>query len=62
MDVKMDDNVEYYEFLNFVHNISKKLKSIQNDSTIIIFRNFDLCLVKKELDTKIDKLDQLLTK
>ncbi len=58
----MDDNVEYYEFLNFVHNISKKLKSIQNDSTIIIFRNFDLCLVKKELDTKIDKLDQLLTK
>jgi len=62
MDVKMDDNVEYYEFLNFVHNISKKLKSIQNDSTIIIFRNFDLCLIKKELDTKIDKLDQLLTK
>jgi len=62
MDVKMDDNVEYYEFLNFVHNISKKLKSIQNDSTIIIFRNFDLRLVKKELDTKIEKLDQLLLK
>ncbi|MFX0019496.1 MAG: hypothetical protein ACFFAF_12305 [Candidatus Hermodarchaeota archaeon] len=62
MDVKMDDNVEYYEFLNFVHKITKKLKSIQNDSTIIIFRNFDLCLVKKELDTKIEKLDQLLLK
>ncbi len=58
----MDNNVEYYEFLNFVHKISKKLKSIQNDSTIIVFRNFDLCLVKKELDTKIDKLDQLLAK
>lgn len=62
MDVKMDNNVEYYEFLNFIHEITKKLKSIQNDSTIIIFRNFDLCLVKKELDTKIEKLDQLLLK
>jgi len=62
MDVKMDDNVEYYEFLNFVHEISKKLKSIQKDSTIIIFRNFNLCLVKKELDTQIEKLDQLLVK
>ncbi|MFX1493912.1 MAG: hypothetical protein ACFFBZ_06485 [Promethearchaeota archaeon] len=58
----MDNNVEYYEFLNFVHEITKKLKSIQKDSTIIIFRNFDLCLVKKELDTKIEKLDQLLLK
>ncbi|MFW9947734.1 MAG: hypothetical protein ACFFDX_12995 [Candidatus Odinarchaeota archaeon] len=58
----MDNNVEYYEFLNFIHEITKKLKSIQNDSTIIIFRNFDLCLVKKELDTKIEKLDQLLLK
>ncbi|MHA2430947.1 MAG: hypothetical protein ACXACC_07935 [Promethearchaeota archaeon] len=58
----MDNNVEYYEFLKYVHEISKKLKSIQNDSTIIIFRNFDLCLVKKELDTKIEQLDQLLLK
>ncbi|MFX0181172.1 MAG: hypothetical protein ACFE78_13380 [Candidatus Hodarchaeota archaeon] len=58
----MDNNVEYYEFLNLVHEITKKLKSIQNDSIIIIFRNFDLCLVKKELDTKIEKLDQLILK
>lgn len=62
MDVKMISNVEYYEFLNFIHEISKKVKSIQRDSTIIFYRNFDLRSAKKELESEIKKLDRLLAK
>lgn len=62
MDAKVNNNICYYEFLNFVHEISGKLKSIQNDSNFIIFKNFNLCSVKKELDIEIEKLDKLLAK
>jgi len=60
MDIGMENDVEYYEFLNYVHQIYKKLELIQKDSISIIISNFDLYVVKKTLDLEIEKLDQLL--
>ena len=61
MNVKMESNVEYYEFLDFVNKSSKKQKSIQKNAAKIVFENFHLCLIKKELEIEIQKITKLLS-
>jgi hypothetical protein len=56
----MENNVPYYDFLNFIKEASKKVKSIQKDKVVVIFKNFDLFIIKKELDSEIERLNQLL--
>ena len=56
------DNVEYYEFLSVIHEISIRSQSIQNDSIRKVYQNYDLRVYSKKLDREIAKLDKLLTK
>jgi len=57
----MENNADYYVFLDFVDKISKKQKSIQRDSAKIVFENFHLRLILKELDIEIQKIKKLLS-
>ncbi|MFX1588620.1 MAG: hypothetical protein ACFFC1_10720 [Promethearchaeota archaeon] len=59
MDSKIEDNVQYYEFLNFVQEISKKAKSIQNNSIKVVFQNFGF---RNRIEKQIAELDKRLSK
>lgn len=59
MDSKIEDNVQYYEFLNFVQEISKKAKTIQNNSIKVVFQNFGF---RNRIEKQIAELDKRLSK
>lgn len=59
MDSKVEENVQYYEFLNFVQEISKKAKSIQNNSIKVVFQNFGF---RNRIEKQIAELDKRLSK
>ncbi|MFW9938954.1 MAG: hypothetical protein ACFFD5_15010 [Candidatus Thorarchaeota archaeon] len=59
MDSKIENNVQYYEFLNFVQEISKKAKSIQNNSIKVVFQNFGF---RNRIEKQIAELDKRLSK
>ncbi|MFX1357413.1 MAG: hypothetical protein ACFFA8_08995 [Promethearchaeota archaeon] len=59
MDSKIEDNVQYYEFLNFIQEISKKAKSIQNNSIKVVFQNFGF---RNRIEKQIAELDKRLSK
>jgi hypothetical protein len=61
MDAKVQEKVRYYEFLAFVQDISKKTKSIQNNSIKVVFQNFDSLILRNRLEKQIANLDQLLS-
>ena len=61
MDAKVEENVQYYEFLNFVQEISKKTKLIQNNSIKVVFQNFDICIFKNRIEKQIANLDKMLS-
>lgn len=61
MDARVEENVQYYEFLNFVQEMSKKTKSLQSNSIKVVFQNFDVCIFKNRIEKQIAKLDKMLS-
>ena len=59
--IEMKD-LEYFEFLNDVLEISKNIISYQIASNRIILESYDLSLFKYKLDREITKLDKMLEK
>jgi len=62
MDAEIEENIGYYEFLNFIQEISKNLNSIQKQAKIIVYQNYDLCILKKNINKQIADIDKLLNK
>ncbi|KON28841.1 hypothetical protein AC481_00290 [miscellaneous Crenarchaeota group archaeon SMTZ-80] len=61
MDARVEENVQYYEFLNFVQEMAKKTKSLQSNSIKVVFQNFDVCIFKNRIEKQIAKLDKMLS-
>ena len=64
MNEMVENNIEYYEFLSVIHEISKKshLIAIQKDHISKVYQNYDSKLYRIKLDKKIAELDKLLDK
>jgi len=62
MNKLVENNVEYYEFLSVIHEVSKKSQSIQKDYIKKVYQNYDLRLYRKKLDKEIAELDKLIVK
>jgi len=62
MNKLVENNVEYYEFLSVIHEVSKKSQSIQKDYIKKVYQNYDLRLYRKKLEKKIAELDKLIMK
>jgi len=59
---KLIEGVVYYEFLSVIHEVSKKLHSIQKDSIKKVYQNYDLRLYRLKLKNEIAELDKLIMK
>lgn len=62
MEVKMELDLGYYEFLKLVNVISVNNKSIQNENVNLSFKNYDLNRIKFHLDKEIEKFNKALRK
>ncbi len=62
MNELVESNVEYYEFLSVIHEISKKSQSIQKDLIRKVYQNYDLSLYRIKLEKEIAELDKLIIK
>ena len=62
MNELVEINVEYYEFLSVIHEISRKSQSIQKDLVKKVYQNYDLSLYRKKLEKEIAELDKLIIK
>ncbi|NVM16572.1 MAG: hypothetical protein HWN80_02570 [Candidatus Lokiarchaeota archaeon] len=62
MNEIVEENIDYYEFLSVIHEISKKSQFIQKYSMKKVYENYDLRLYRKKLDKEIAELDKLLIK
>jgi len=62
MNELIENNVEYYEFLSVIHEISKKSQSIQKDLIKKVYQNYDLRLYRIKLEKEIAELDKLIIK
>jgi len=62
MNELVENNVEYYEFLSVIHEISKKSQSIQKDLIKKVYQNYDLELYRIKLEKEIAELDKLIIK
>ena len=62
MNELVENNVEYYEFLSVIHEISKKSQSIQKDLIRKVYQNYDLRLYLIKLEKEIAELDKLIIK
>jgi len=62
MEAKVKIDTSYYDFLNFVQDVSKKSNSIQRSLIRRIYENYDIHKVKNDLDKKIARIDRLLIK
>jgi len=64
MNEVVENNVEYYEFLSIIHEISKKshLIALQKDYISKVYQNYDSRLYRKKLEKEIAELDKLLNK
>jgi hypothetical protein len=62
MEAKIKIDTSYYDFLNFVQDVSKKSNSIQRSLIRRIYENYDIRKVKNDLDRKIARIDRLLIK
>jgi len=58
----VENNVEYYEFLSVIHEISKKSQSIQKNLIKKVYQNYDLRLYRRKLEKEIAELDKLIIK
>ena len=64
MNEMAENNVEYYEFLSIIHEISKKSHyiAIQKDNIKKVYQNYDSKLYRIKLEKEIAELDKLLAK
>jgi len=62
MNELAENNLDYYEFLSVIHEISKKSQSIQKDSIKKVYQNYNLKLYRRKLEKEIAELDKLLVK
>jgi len=62
MDAEIEKNILYYDFLNFIQEISKNLNSIQRQTKTIVYQNYDFRLLKKNINKQIADIDKLLNK
>jgi len=62
MNELVENNLDYYEFLSVIHEISKKSQSIQKDSIKKVYQNYNLNLYRRKLEKEIAELDKLLVK
>ncbi|TES99249.1 MAG: hypothetical protein E3J90_04955 [Promethearchaeota archaeon] len=62
MNKIVENNVEYYEFLSVIHEISKKSQSIQKDSIRKVYQNYDLRIYRIKLEKEIAELIKLIMK
>lgn len=62
MNELVENNVDYYEFLSVIHEISKKSQSIQKDLIKKVYQNYDLRLYRIKLEKEIAELDKLIIK
>ena len=62
MNELVENDVEYYEFLSVIHEISKKSQSIQKNLIKKVYQNYDLSLYLIKLEKEIAELDKLITK
>ncbi len=62
MNELVENDVEYYEFLSVIHEISKKSQSIQKDLIKKVYQNYDLRLYRRKLEKEIAELDKLIIK
>ena len=62
MNELVKNNVEYYEFLSVIHEISRKSQSIQKDLIKKVCQNYDLRLYRRKLEKEIAELDKLIIK
>ncbi|MFX1575017.1 MAG: hypothetical protein ACFFB0_19945 [Promethearchaeota archaeon] len=62
MEAKVKMNMNYYEFLGVVQEVSKKSKAIQRNLINKIYENYDIQQVKNRLIKQIENLDRLIIK
>jgi hypothetical protein len=62
MNELVEINVDYYEFLSVIHEISNKSQSIQKDLIRKVYQNYDLGLYRIKLEKEIAELDKLIIK
>ena len=62
MNELVENNVEYYEFLSVIHEISRKSQSIQKDLIKKVYQNYDLRKYRRKLEKEIAELDKLIIK
>jgi len=62
MNEVAENDIEYYEFLSIIHEISKKSQSIQKDLIKKVYQNYDLRLYRIKLEKEIAELDKLIIK
>ena len=62
MNKLAENNVDYYEFLSVIHEVSKKSQSIQKDYIKKVYQNYDLRLYRIKLEKEIAELDKLIIK
>jgi len=62
MNEVVENDIEYYEFLSIIHEISKKSQSIQKDLIKKVYQNYDLRLYRIKLEKEIAELDKLIIK
>jgi len=60
MDVKMEFDLSYYDFLKLINVIGINNKSIQKQNISLTFQNYDIKRVKLNLDKKIEKINKSL--
>ncbi|MFX1281115.1 MAG: hypothetical protein ACFFA3_17325 [Promethearchaeota archaeon] len=54
-------DMEYYDFLYTIQEISQKSHSIQKKVMSRVFENYDVCRVINKLNRQIEQLDGLLS-
>ena len=62
MNELVENDVEYYEFLSVIHEISRKSQSIQKDLIKKVYQNYDLRSYRRKLEKEIAELDKLIVK
>ena len=62
MNELVEKNIDYYEFLGVIHEISKKSQSIQKDLIKKVYQNYDLRSYRIKLEKEIAELDKLIIK
>lgn len=60
MEVKMEHDLSYFEFLKLIHVIGINNRSIQRENASLIYKNYDLNRVKAYLDKEIEMLNKVL--